>query len=344
MFKKKKTYVIILLIIAVIGGIYYMKSKKPVAQYTTQAAQKGKLTQTVSVTGKLEAPENADMSFQVSGLVKNLYVDVGDHVTAGQLIATLDPGTLNAQLTAAQAEVKNQALILANMKNQRDSATSGNTKAQRDAQRAQIVKAQAGVSEIFDQFKDLNLYATVSGTIITKGVDAGETIVANSAAGNAPVVTIAEDGPFDVTSNVPESDIIKVAMNQSADITLDAFPATDIFPAKVMEIDPASTVIQDVVYYQVKFAFASPDPKFKNGMSTNVDIHTAEKDNVVSVPQRAINTDNDGKSYVNVLKDAKIGALDKVYVTTGLQGDEGMVEIMSGLSGGENVVTYQKTQ
>lgn len=338
MFKKKKTYVIIVIIIAIIGLIFYFKSKKPVAQYTTQAAQLGTLKQTVSVTGKLEAPQNANMSFQVNGLVNHLYVGVGDHVAEGQKIATLDPGTLNSQLAEAKANVAAQKATLTNEKKH-----SLYTKDQVDSQRAVVDQAEAAVSQVMDQFKYLTIYATVSGTVISKGVEEGETIVANSAAGNAPVVTIAEDGPFDVTSNIPESDIIKIALGQSADITLDAFPADQVFSAKVSEIDPASTVIQDVVYYQVKFLFDSPDSQFKNGMSANIDVHTAEKDNVVSVPARAIKDDNDQK-YVEVLKDAKTNAIDKVYVTTGMQGDEGMVEITSGLKGGENVITYEKAQ
>jgi RND family efflux transporter MFP subunit len=337
MFKKKKTYVILVIIVLIIGSIFYFKNKKTPVQYTTQAAQKGNLAQTVSVTGKVLAPETLDLSFKLSGRIEQMYVDVGDHVTKGQKIATIDRGTLQSQLNQAVAAVKAQKELLDNMKAKKSSYTRD----QRDNQRAQIAEAEAGVSAIMDQLKELTIYAPVDGTIIAKSVETGETITANSAAGNAPVVTIAQDGDLDIEANVPESDIVKVALGQKADINLDAFANDDIFPASVIKIDPSSTVIQDVVYYKVKLGFDHQDARFKNGMSADIDIKTAEKDNVVYIPERAIKTDGNGK-YVEILKDAKTNAIDKSYVQTGLRGDDGMIEITNGLAGGENIITLTK--
>ena len=78
-------------------------------------------------------------------------------------------------------------------------------------------------------------------------------------------------------------------------------------------------------------------------MSADVDIHTAEKNNVVFTPERAIKDDG-GKKYVEIMKDEKNNLIDKSYVQTGMRGDDGMIEITSGLTGGENVITLSKTQ
>lgn len=127
-------------------------------------------------------------------------------------------------------------------------------------------------------------------------------------------------------------------------VTLDALTPNDIFKATVFEIDPAATNIQGVVYYRIKTKFDALDPRFKAGMSANVDIATAEKDNVIVIPQRAVKTeDGTSKKYVDVLQADGL-TTKKVYVQTGLQGNEGMIEITSGLSGGEKVVTFQSVK
>ena len=76
-------------------------------------------------------------------------------------------------------------------------------------------------------------------------------------------------------------------------------------------------------------------------MSADLDIKTDSKDNVVYVPERSVKEEG-GKKYVEILKDEKNSVIEKVFVTTGLRGNEGMIEIASGLSGGEKVVTLTK--
>jgi HlyD family secretion protein len=337
MFKKKKTYVIVAVVILIIGGVFYFKSKKPKVEYTTSAAQKGTLNQTVSVTGRTAAPHEVELSFKVSGIIQDLYFDIGDRVKKGQKVAVIDKGTLNAQLKQAKEEVTSQKQTLANMKRK----SNAYKVEQLNSQRAEIRKAEAAVTQVYAQFADTSLYSPMDGIVIRRNGEIGETITANSAASNTPVVTVAQEGELDVKADVPESDIVKIALGQKADINLDAFSSQDIFEGEVIDIEPASTIIQDVVYYKVKFKIINYDPRIKNGMSADLDIETASKDNVVYIPERAIKDDN-GKKYVEILKDEKANAIDKAYVTTGMKGDDGMIEITQGLSGGEKVVTFTK--
>lgn len=337
MFKKKKTYVILLLIILVIGGVWYQKSKKPKVEYTTETAERGTLAQTVSVTGKVASPHEVELSFKVSGIIQELYVDIGDKVEKGQKVAVIDKGTLYAQLREAREDVAYQKRILASMKRSEDYNLE-----RKDAQRALIKKSEAAVSAILSQFSDTNLYSPMDGVVIHRNGEVGETITANSAASNTPVVTVAQEGELEVKADVPESDIVKIALGQKADIAMDAFPGADVFEGEVIDIEPASTVIQEVVYYKVKLKIINYDPRIKNGMSADLDIKTASKDNVVSIPERAIEDDN-GQKYVEVLKDEKNNTIEKVNIKTGMKGDDGMIEITSGLTGGEKVVTFTKT-
>lgn len=335
MFKHKKTIFILIILILIIGGIWYWRSRKPKVEYTTTEVQRGNLAQTVSVTGKLVSLVEVDLSSKASGRVEQLLVDIGDRVKKGQRIAVLDKGTLISQLKQVQQEVTVQKQTLANMKR------GGYKVEQKNAQRAEVRKAEAAISEILDQLRETVVYAPMDGIIIKKSAEVGEMVTANSAAGNAPIVTIAQEGDLEIKADVPESDIIKVALGQKADVTLDAFTTRDKFSAEVFEIEPASTVIQDVVYYKVKLKFLAPNSRFKNGMSADLDIETAEKNNVISIPERAIKDDNERK-YVEIIKDDKTNAIERVYITTDLRGDEGMIEITSGLKGGEKVVTFTK--
>jgi RND family efflux transporter MFP subunit len=174
--------------------------------------------------------------------------------------------------------------------------------------------------------------------VVRREVDPGENAVAN-----AIVISVADIGDLELEANVPESDIVKVALDQSAEVTFDAFSLDEKFEAKVTNIEPASTVIQDVVYYKVKFKLADPDDRLKVGMSSDIDIRIFEKDNVVMVPARAIKSEGNRK-YVDVLKDEKNNIVDKIFITTGLAGDEGMTEITTGLSGGEKIITLEKEE
>jgi HlyD family secretion protein len=257
-------------------------------------------------------------------------------VKAGQKVAVIDKGILNAQLAQAKEEVTAQKQTLANMK-----LKDGYSKQQENAQRAEVRKSQAAVAQVYAQFADTSLYSPMDGLVIRRNGEVGETITANSAASNTPVVTVAQEGELDVKADVPESDIVKIALGQKANITLDAFSSKGIFEGEVIDIEPASTIIQDVVYYKVKFKILNYDQRIKNGMSADLDIKTAERNNVVYAPMRAVKTEG-GSKYVEVLKDEKNGITEKVPVTTGMEGDDGMVEIKSGLSGGEKVVTLTK--
>jgi len=342
MAKWKKRIIWIVIILALIGGgVYYFTTKKVKTQYTAQKAEKGNLAQTVSVTGKVVSQNETDLSFKLSGRIEAMYVNIGDKVEKGQKIATIDKGTLNQQLRGAQQDLIAQRNTLYDMKTNKRRTTY--TWAQEDAQRANIKAVEADVNGLLEQISETTLYSPVSGTVITKNVEVGETTVANAVTANTSVVTIAGEGDLEIQANVPESDIVKVALGQKADVSLDAFSSQDIFPSEVIEIEPSSTVIQDVVYYKVKLKFPTPDSRFKNGMSADVNIHTAEKNDVVFIPERAIKNDGDQK-YVEILKDEKNNIIDRAYVETGMRGDDGMIEITSGLSGGESVITLSKTQ
>lgn len=330
---KKRTIWIIIILTLIGGGVYYFTTKKKVSQYTTETARKMDVAQTVAVTGTINPKNIINLAFKVSGIVKEMNVAVGDEVKKGQRLAKVDPSTLLQELEASNQDIEYQDETYDHMKENK----STYEKEQREAQKALVRKAQALNMAARINVSETYLYAPIDGTIIKKNVDLGEIAVFNST-----VLTVAE-GEMEIETNVPESDIIKVSLGQKANIAFDAFPIDVKFEATIFEIEPASTVIQDVVYYKVKLSLDNVDERVKPGMSCDVDIKTAEKKNTIAIPLRAVKTEGD-KKYVEVLKDEKNNITEKVFVTTGLEGDDGIVEITSGLSGGEKVITLTSTK
>lgn len=331
---KKKIIWSVVIVAIIFGGYEYFSSKKTVTTYTTESVKRGNLAQTVSETGTINPVDETDLSFKVSGRVIKLTADVGDAVKSGQLLAQVDLGTLNAQLAGSRQDLRVQKETLASMKKN----PSQFNYSDKEAQKAKIRSAETNIDAINAQIRDTKMYAPSDGTVLKRGVDMYETTVANSP---SPVFTIGNPDDLVIETEVPESDIVKVSLGQHANVTLDALPAADVFEASVTEIDPASTVVQDVVNYRVKLKLSNQDDRIKPGMSTNVDIMTAEKENVLMIPARAVHTDGNQK-YVDILTDAKNNITERRNITAGLEGDEGMIEVVSGLMEGDAVVTFVK--
>jgi RND family efflux transporter MFP subunit len=332
MIKKARKWIIwIVIIAAVIFGIYKYFQKDEVNPYVMEKVSKGRLVQTVSVTGKFNSDQMADMAFKSSGRITVLKVDIGDRVDKGQLIATIDKSVLYEQLRQAEADIKAQKKTISDMVDKRDL----NTKDQRDSQRAVLQKIEAGRDAILRQMRETSIYSPIDGIVIAKNSNVAEMATAGS-----PIVTIADPGNLVIESNVPEVDIASIQVGQSADIVFDSLTDQDVFKAKVVEIYPASTVIQDVVYYKIKLKMESDDSRLKIGMSCDVDVLTDEKDEVLMVSRRAVKSEDD-KQYIEILKmDGKIITTEKVYVETGLAGDGGMIEVKSGLTEGQEIIVF----
>jgi len=325
-FKKKKTYVILALIILVISGIFYLKARPTKITYTTENAEIGTIAKTVSATGEVMAENEANLSFKLAGQIKSILVKVGDVVKKGQRIASIDQGTLWNELSSAKNYLQAQRDTLYDMK-KRDETYNNY---QREAQRALIKKAEDAVATINTQIGQTTIYSPIAGMITGKNVEVGENVAANQT-----IVTVSTTEGIEIELDVSESDIIDVKVGQKAKLTFDALSSDEILEGEVVEIDPAATVIQDVVYYKVKVKLSSPDERLKIGMSVDADINVAQKDNVIMIPARAVKTEG-SQDYVEILKEDNI--TERLNVKTGFKGDEGMVEITSGLQGGENVV------
>jgi RND family efflux transporter MFP subunit len=200
---------------------------------------------------------------------------------------------------------------------------------------AQIRQAQASLDLIASQINDNIIKAPIDGQVTNINYEIGEQFTAAK-----PALTLLTENNFEIEADVSESDISKVKIGDQVSVTLDAFGEGVKLAGAVESIDPAATIIQDVIYYKVK-VLLTPDASttgIKPGMTANIIITTDRRSNALIIPARAVV--QQGNRYVRVLENNKVR---EVTVTLGLAGDDGLVEVLTGdLKPNDQVVTFIK--
>ena len=268
------------------------------------------------IVNKLSANSSALTQTQIDSYVSIMNTAMTNSNTAISSVTAADTALKNA--TAGYNQANNQFLL----------QKAGSSQEAIDAMRAKVLGAQATLA------KD-SIVSPIDGTITKAEPNLGEFV-----GPGVNVFGVISNGQYKVEAYVPEADIAKIAINNSADITLDAYGSNVIFKATVTAIDPAETILEGVPTYKVTLQFDQKDERIRSGMTANTDILTHEKDNVLTIPSRAV-IDNSGKKSTRILKkDGK--TFTSVDIVIGLKGSEGTTEIISGVAEGQKVVTYVK--
>ena len=239
--------------------------------------------------------------------------------------------TVTNNLTAAEEKLKAAESNLNLEKNNLALKKAGTIEEQIAAQEAQIKSAGANVEYYRAQLAKTMIHSPISGVVTTQNAKVGEIVSAN-----ASMVSIISASQFEIEANMPEADIAKVSVGNTSLVTLDAYGGDVVFEAKVVAVDPAETIVDGVATYKVTFQFVKDDERVKSGMTANIDIASASRENVIAVPQRAIIRKN-GDQFVRIADDE---SFREVKVETGLRGSDGNIEIISGISEGDKVITF----
>lgn len=196
---------------------------------------------------------------------------------------------------------------------------------------AQVQDAKVALDQAAANLEKAQIYAPVSGTITDVVSDIGEQVVANTAQ-----IKMIGTEKYDIEAQVPEADITKVKVGQSAVITLDAYSDDLKFKGTVTAENPDQTVIQEAIYYDVRVQIDQKDYEIKPGMTANVTIKTNETENAVVIPLRAIKTDPEsGQKTIRVLVNDQ--PVERTIIQ-GLKGDEGRVQVTDGVIPGDQVI------
>jgi HlyD family secretion protein len=266
--------------------------------YQTAPAIRGPIIQLVTATGTLNPVVNVQVGSQVSGNIQKLFADFNSKVKAGAVVAQIDPVLFQATVTQAEGDLASAqaALELAKLNAARTQELvkkQNSAQADLDQAIATLHQAEANVKikqGALDKAKaDLDhctITSPVDGEVISRSVDVGQTVAASL---QAPVIfTIANDlTKMQIDSNVAEADVGVVTVDQDVDFTVDAFP-TRTFHGKVVQVRNAPITVQNVVTYDTVIGVNNADLKLKPGMTANVSIVIAHRDDAVKISNAAL--------------------------------------------------------
>lgn len=276
----------------------YRQMPSPDSRYRLVRLERGDIKQTVSANGALNPVVLVNVGTQVSGTIYRLHADFNDRVTAGQVLAELEPSLFQAQLAQSQANVANAkaGLRLAQSNEKRFRTLSGrNYVARADldqavqalgAAQAQVALAEAQMRRDQTNMRFSVIVSPVSGVVVSRNVDMGQTVAASFQ--TPTLFTIAQDlKRMQIDTAVAEADVGGVRVGQNVHFSVDAFPERN-FQGVVRQIRLNSQVQQNVVTYDVVIDVDNADEALLPGMTAFVNIAVAERHNVLRVPLAAL--------------------------------------------------------
>ncbi|EHK73606.1 RND family efflux transporter MFP subunit [Sinorhizobium meliloti CCNWSX0020] len=365
--RSRRPWIFALLVLAVVGTGYYAWSRQgapPATTMITQAVTRGDIEESVTAVGTLDAVKSVDAGAQVSGQLKSLHVGIGDKVEQNQLIAEIDPASIENRIEIDEAELANleaqlvskkAQLVLkqANIERQRnlvatnsvsqstlDQAVADHAAAGADVQaiEAQIRKQKATLAGDRVDLGYTKIYAPMAGTIVDDPAKEGQTLNANQT--TPTIVTIADLSTMTVKAQVSEADVGKLKLGMDAYFTLLGQPGKR-FTGNLRQIEPMPDTENNVVLYYALFDVPNPTGELMMSMSAQVFFVQAAAKNVLVVPSAALRTveaaASDGPARAEVTVVAPSGATQTRTVEVGVR-NRVSAEIVSGLQEGEKVV------
>ncbi|MFD2466983.1 efflux RND transporter periplasmic adaptor subunit [Amycolatopsis silviterrae] len=282
-------------------------------------------------------------NFTTAGKVTSIDVKVGDVVSAGQKLATIDSSQASKQLQVAKA----------NLAVAEDNLATADAQSNTTALQAKVDQAQLDVDNAEAALAATTLTAPGAGTVTAvngtvgqqtgsgssnssaasgSNGQSGQQSSASTSSSSTGFIDITDMGNLVVSTSVAEIDVSKVKTGQKATVTLNATPDQPL-PATVSSIDLTPTTSSNVVSYGAKLTLANPPSGLRPGQSASVVITVAEADGVLSVPAAAVRT----SGTTNVVTVEQNGQPVPRKVEVGVRG-ESTVEIKSGLAEGDRVV------
>ena len=298
--KNKKTWIAVVCI-AILAIVIFLLSggkKKEEVTFETAKIEKGNIQTTITATGTIEPVTSVTVGTQVSGIVSKLYVDYNSIVKKGQVIAELDKTNLTSELNTAKANLASAQSTLnyeqANYNRYQTLYDKGLVSAN-DYESAQlsyrkaresVATARESVAKATTNLGYATITSPIDGVVLSKSVEEGQTVASSF---NTPeLFVIAKDlTDMRVIADIDEADIGGVKEGQRVSFTVDAFP-DDKFEGQVTQVRQEATTTSNVVTYEVVISAPNSDLKLKPGLTANVTIYTVEKNDVLTVPSKAL--------------------------------------------------------
>ena len=295
-----KWVVIFLIVGGVIAAVvwHFKRGKSDAPQYQTTAVERGDLTQVVTATGTLNPVVNVTVGSQVSGIINKLNVDFNSMVKSNEVIAEIDPSTYHAAVAQATADLANAK---ANLElQQAEAARSAElftnkliSSSDYDTAIATLDEAEASVQIKQASLDNANanlgyckIRSPVDGIVISRAIDLGQTVA--SSFSTPTLFQIANDlTKMQIDSSVAEADVGGIVEGQKVDFTVDAYPYRN-FHGVVTQVRNSPTTVNNVVTYDCVIGVTNADYKLKPGMTANVSVVIAQRENALIIPNSAL--------------------------------------------------------
>ncbi len=329
---KKKRWIWITVGALVVGGAFVAARgrdkadpKEKASPFRLGKVQQEDLQVSVREVGVVDPVTKVDVKSAVSGRVISLRVREGAVVKTGDVLAEVEPDVNQAQTLSdtqaglTQAELKlqdaereygmqkalfDQGLLGSDAFKQVKNAHEQAVEALKAARmRYQIVEDRGIPISGSAASQNARVTSPMSGVVIKKGVELGETVTSGVSSFNAGTVlfTVADLKSLIIRVNLNEVDIAKVHVGQPVRITLDAYPQK-VFTGRVSFVAPSADLVEKIKVFKVEVTLDQLADAFKTGMTANVEILGEKRDKAVSIPLEALQK-RDGQTIVYKLKD-----------------------------------------
>ena len=292
------------------GGVLVLQAtrqnSRDVSAYTV-TAERGSLPGVVVASGEIEARRRVNVSPKRQGLLEELLVEEGDTVTKGQLLARMDPGDFRDRMDELkalerQAQADFEARRADFQRRERLFQREAISAADRDDFRARYLTSKASLAAAQERIQqrsvegsELLIRAPFDGVITQRFAEPGAfvtpTTTASATAGATSSSIVELSQGLEVAAKVPESDIGRIRVGQTASVRVDAFP-DQRFSAQVREIAPRAIKTDNVTSFVVELDLTDPAPDLRIGMTVDVDFQTGRTATSTLVPTVAIVTEN----------------------------------------------------
>jgi HlyD family secretion protein len=370
---KKIAIGIVLAAVFAFAGYMYFGKDNGVSPYRTAKVEKGEIVDAITATGTINAVTTVSVGSQVSGTIRQIFVDFNSRVRKGQVIALIDPRLLEAAVEQAHANVNNAKASLeraqvglidterTNRRNRElvkdgfvaqadvDSSQTAweQAAAQKRSAEAVLQQAEGALRVARTNLEYATIRSPVDGIVISRTVDVGQTVAASFQ--TPTLFSIAEDlTKMQVDTNVDESDIGRAALGQTVTFTVDAWPEKT-FAGEVTQVRNSPIVTQNVVTYNVVVRVDNRELLLKPGMTANVSIEVKKFGDVLKIPNAALRyrpatkgtpAESAGKRPGNGRGMGKVPGGQRVYLL-GKDGKPVPVPIKTGASNGTFTVVEE---
>jgi membrane fusion protein, multidrug efflux system len=287
-------------------------------------AKRQPISESLSLVGTIAANESVELKSETDGTVEEILFNEGQEVKQGDLLVRLDESKFSAAAAEAEANFKlSQANFDRAKQLYRDHLIA---QQEFDQAAAQFQANQAGLDLKKRQLKDARIYAPFEGTMSSREISPGQVISKNTM-----LTWLVDLDPVKVEVTVPERYVGKLAVGQIIDVTVAAYPDRT-FTGEVFFVAPFLDPVMRTAL--VKARIANPKHELKPGMFANLDLTLKLKESAVVIPESSIIPSGD-RNVIYVVDESDVAQIRLVKL--GIRA-AGLVEIVSGLQGGERVV------